>query len=75
MSYQKVIDTLREVELSWDEIDRIHLSKENYQEFQERASFPVSNRSTNERPAVRETLGDEKIIYVDDNGMEVSILL
>jgi hypothetical protein len=75
MSYQKVIDKIQENDLSWDEIDRILLNPETYEEFRERASFDTSNYSTTDKPAVRETTKQEQIIYVAENGMEVTINL
>lgn len=74
-SYQNVIDKIRQNNLSWDEIDRILLNSDNYEEMQDRASFQTSNYATNDAPAVRKTGGDEKIVFVAANGAEVTIEL
>ena len=76
MSYQKVIDKLQENGLRWNDVDQIHLNPETYRDFRQRASDKVtSNYATTDAPAVRETTGQEKIIYVSDNGMEITIKL
>jgi len=73
--YQKVIDKLQENNLSWKEVDRILLNPDTYEQFKERASFDTSNYATTDAPAVRETTGQEYIMYVAENGMEVTIEL
>lgn len=73
MSYDKVRDAIQSNDLSWSEIDQILLSPDNYDELQRRASFDTSDHSTRLAPAVRETAGQEKIIYVTENGIEVTI--
>jgi hypothetical protein len=73
--YQKVIDKLQENNLSWNDVDRIHLNPDTYEQFQERASFKTSNYATDDSPAVRETQGQECIKYVAENGMMVTIEL
>lgn len=75
MSYQRVIDALQAHELSWDEIDRIELQSETYDEFQSRASFPTSSHATDTSPAVRKTTGTEQIIYVSEGGALVTVHL
>lgn len=74
-AYQKVIDKIQENNLSWNEIDRILLNPDTYEEFKSRASFETSNYSTDDKPAVRETDGQECIKYVSENGMMVTIEL
>lgn len=73
--YQRVIDKLQENNLSWKEVDRILLNEDTYDEFQERSSFDMSNYATSDAPAVRVTKGQEKIVHVAPNGMEVTIEL
>jgi len=73
--YQKVIDKIQENNLSWNDIDRIHLNPNTYEQFQERASFETSNYATSDAPAVRPTKKDEKIVYVNKQGIEVTIKL
>ncbi len=74
-AYQKVIDTIQENNLSWKDIDRIHLNPDTYEQFKERASFKTSNYATNDAPAVRETNGQECIKYVANNGIMVTVVL
>lgn len=73
--YQNIIDTIQEHNLSWSDIDRIELSPETYEEFEERASFDTSNYATNEMPAVRKTVKQEKLVYVSAGGSLVSVEL
>lgn len=74
--YQRVIDALQENDLSWTDVDQILLNPESYEDFMERASTEVTaNHRTGEAPAVRETTGQEKIVYVADNGMSITIEL
>lgn len=71
--YQDVVDKIQENNLSWSDIDRILLNPETYEELQNRASFDAADHYTSNRPAVRETGGEEEIIYVAENGMEVTV--
>lgn len=73
--YQHVIDTLREHDLSWKDIDRIELHENTYQEFTDRASFHTSNYATSDAPAVRTTAKDEQIVYTDSAGEIISLLI
>lgn len=73
--YDRVIDAIQENDLSWSEIDRILLNPDTYQEMQERASFDIADHYTSDRPAVRETDGQEKIVYVSKSGVEMTIEL
>lgn len=73
--YQNVIDTIQQHNLSWNEIDRILLNPDTYEQFKQRASFDSSNYATNDKPAVRETTGQEKIVYVSEGGSLVNIEL
>lgn len=75
MGYQKLQDAIQDNNLSWSEIDRILLNPENYQELQDSASFDLADYATSDAPAVRETTGQEQIIYVAGNGMQVTIEL
>lgn len=75
MSYQRVVDKIQENDLSWNDIDRILLNPDTYEEFRQRASFDPSNYATTDKPAVRETTDEEQIIYVAENGMQVTINL
>lgn len=74
-NYQRVIDEIQRRNISWDEIDRIILNPDTYEEFQSRSSFDTSNYATTNAPAIRETKGQEKIVYVAKNGMEVTVEL
>jgi len=73
--YQNVIDTIQKHNLSWNEIDRILLNPDTYEQFKQRSSFDSSNYATNDKPAVRETTGQEKIVYVSEGGSLVNIEL
>ena len=73
--YQKVIDAIKENDLSWKDIDRIQLNPDTYEQFTERASFNTSNYATNDAPAVRKTSGQECIKYVANNGIMVTVVL
>lgn len=73
--YQRVIDAIQDNSLSWQDIERIELDATTYDDFVERSSFETSNHSTSAHPAVRETTGQEKIVYVTDGGIEVTIEL
>lgn len=73
MGYSKVRDAIQENDLSWSEIDRILLNPDSYEELQEKASFDVTDHYTRNEPAVRETEGQEKIIYVSETGIEMTI--
>ena len=73
--YQRVVDKIQENNLSWNEIDRILLNPDTYEQFKERASFDTSNYATSDKPAVRETQGQECIKYVSEGGMMVTIEL
>lgn len=75
MSYDKVIEKIQENNLSWGDIDRILLNPDTYDEFRARASFDPSNYATTDNPAVRETTDEEQIVYVAENGMQVTINL
>jgi hypothetical protein len=75
MGYQKVIDKIQENNLSWNDIDRIELHEDTYEDFADRASFDTSDHFTQDAPAVRVTKKEEKIVYVSDNGMQVTINL
>jgi hypothetical protein len=75
MSYDRVVDKIQENNLSWSEIDRILLNEDTYEEMQKRASFDIADHYTSDRPAVRETDGQEKIVYVSKTGIEVTIEL
>lgn len=75
MTYTKLREAIQENNLSWSEIDRILLNPENYREVQKNASFELSNYATNNSPAVRQTDGQEKLVYVAENGIEVTIIL
>lgn len=70
-----MVDKIQENNLSFNEIDRILLNPDSYEEMQERASFNVADHYTSDAPAVRETSGQEKIVYVSSNGIEVTIEL
>ena len=65
--YKKVRDAINEHNLSWNEIDRILLNEEAYEEFHE-SGASSSNYATNDEPAVRHTSGQEKIVYIDSKG-------
>lgn len=67
MSYQTVIDALQEHNLSWSDVDRIHLTEDEHEEFRERASFKTANHSTTNRPAVR-VAQESALFYVDRAG-------
>lgn len=73
--YQRVIDAIKTHNLSWKDIDRIELNPDTYEQFQERSSFDSSNYATNDNPAVRETMKQEKIVYVSEGGSLVNIEL
>jgi hypothetical protein len=73
MGYNKVRDAIQENNLSWKEIDRILLNPDSYEELQEKASFDVSDHYTSDAPAIRQTDGREEIVYVSENGIEVTI--
>lgn len=70
-SYDSVISTLRDIDLSWSDLERVELHEETYTEFTERANFPTGNFSVG--PVVRRTNGTEKIIYIDDAGELVEV--
>lgn len=72
MSYDRVIDAIQENGLRWNDVDRILLNEETYDEFRDRASFETSDHLTEDAPAVRVTEGAEKIVWVADNGIEFS---
>lgn len=71
--YDAVIDALDEHDLSWGDVDRIHLNPPEYQEFHDRASFNPANHATTDKPSVRVTTKEPKLIYVDEYGYEVEI--
>lgn len=73
MSYDKVRQAIQDNDLSWTEIDRILLNPDTYEELRQTASFELSDHATSNAPAVRETDGQEKIVYVSRNGIEVTI--
>lgn len=75
MSYNRVIDALTEHDLSWTDVDRIELNADTYAEFESRSSFKQGSKSetTTDKTAVRRTTGQERIVYVSDGGMEVTI--
>lgn len=76
MSYERVLEAMVEHDLEWDQIDQIHLSPETYEEFQNRDNRPTSSSwETSNVPAIRETLKEEKIVYVAPNGIEVTVPL
>lgn len=67
MSYSDVTDVLEQKGISWNDIDRIFLNEDAYDEFHE-MDVESSNYSTNNVPAVRHTTGQEKIVYIDNKG-------
>jgi len=67
MGYQKVRDAIQENGLNWNEIDRILLNEDAYEEFHE-TNAGSSNYATTDEPAVRHTSGQEKIVYIDSKG-------
>lgn len=75
MSYDTVIDVINEKNLSWSDIDRIHLREPDFEEFTDRASFSPANYSTTDKPAVRLTNGEQKLFFVREDGymQEVSL--
>lgn len=75
MSYDRVIDALTENDLSWTEVDRIELNEDTYAEFESRSSFKQASKSdtTTDKTAVRKTTGQERIVYVAEGGIEVTI--
>lgn len=74
--YQRVIDKLQQNNLSWTDVDQILLHEDTYEEFQKRASDKTqANYATSDAPAVRPTKKDEKIVYVNKQGIEVTIKL
>jgi hypothetical protein len=75
MAYDKLRDTIQQNNLSWTEIDRILLNPEHYEQLQDSASFDVSDHYTSDAPAVREVDGQEKLIYVSETGIEVTVEL
>lgn len=76
MGYEEVHDKMAENDLSWDEIDRILLNEEKYEEFQSRSSSNrQANYETNDAPAVRRTEKREMIVYVNEYGYTVQIEL
>ena len=75
MGYKKLQDAIQDNNLSWSEIDRILLNPENYKKLQESASFDLANYKTNNSPAIRETTGQEKIIYVSASGIKVTVII
>lgn len=74
MSYDRVVDAINEHDLSWNDIDRILLNEQAYNEFCER-NARSSNYATTDVPAVRETTGQEKIVYIGPDGRLNEILL
>lgn len=68
MSYQKVIDAMNAHDLSWRQIDRIHLQQETYDDFHDRWSQETANYKTDDTAAVRLTTGDEAIYHVTPDG-------
>jgi len=71
--YDAVIRTFRQLGLAWQELDRIELHDETYDEFCSRSNFSVGRADSG--PVVRVTNGPEQIVYTDENGelVEVSI--
>jgi len=67
MSYSKVKKAIQDHDLDWNEIDRILLNEEAYEEFHE-TNAESSNYATTDAPAVRHTEGQEKIVYIDNKG-------
>lgn len=68
MSYSKVTDAIQDHGLSWNEIDRILLNEDAYEEFHEQYDAETTNWKTVNAPAIRETTEQEKIVYVDSSG-------
>jgi hypothetical protein len=75
--YQRVLDALEEHDLSWRDVDRICLNEDTHMEFYERSGgdMPSSNYSTSDAPAIRVTNGAEKVVWVDENGIQQEVKL
>jgi hypothetical protein len=71
--YDDVLNTIQQNGLSWNEIDRILLNPDTYAEMQSRASFDIADHYTSNNPAVRETDGEEKLVYVSKTGVELEV--
>lgn len=77
-SYSRVNELCANVGIAPTDLDRILVSQETYDEWQEKMPSTegetllenASDYETVAGPAVRVTSGQEKIVYVDDGGIE-----
>jgi len=73
--YDAVVNTLIEENLAWDDVAQIRLNDETFDEFLNRASFSPSDYKTTNKPAVRRTNDEEKIVYVNEDGDAVEVAI
>jgi hypothetical protein len=74
--YDRVLNALDELDVSFMELDRIVVDADTYDDLQQRIDGGnISNYSTVSAPAIRVTMGDEYLLYVDEHGQEKKVEL
>lgn len=77
-SFHDIVQACGEEGIAVSEVDRVLVSAETYSTFQdelETRDVETSNYQTIDGPAVRETTGEEKLVYIDESGREREITL
>jgi len=69
----RVRDAIRRHDIKWKDIDRIELKGRAYDEAITNSSIDTTDMNTGFSPAIRRTLGEERIIYTEATGDPISV--
>lgn len=69
----RVRDAIRRHDIKWKDIDRIELKGRAYDEAIANSDIDITDTRTDFAPAIRRTLGEERIIYTEATGDPISV--
>lgn len=71
----RVRDAIERHNIKWRDIDRIELKGRAYDEAIKNPSIDITDTRTGFSPAIRQTMGEERIIYTEATGDPITVLL
>jgi hypothetical protein len=71
----RVKDAINRHNIKWKDIDRIELKGRAYEEAIANSSIDTTDTRTDFVPAIRRTLGEERIIYTRATGDPITVTL
>lgn len=77
-TYSDIVQVCNEENLSIADLDRVIITAETMENFRENIpaeTVEFGDYETVRGPAIRETDGQEKVVYVDEDGHEQEVLL